>query len=330
MIHISRIVLLLILAGWLGPWQLALAEPAPLPLALQETKFITYTPRSFKVVGSVIIPATEAGISADLKLLRPYFDGLITYSSVNGHQRIPALASAEGFRAMIIGVWNPLSPVEIDNVIRAAKRHPSLVAAVIVGNEGIYSKRYGPEDVIQAMTRIKRECPHLAVTTSEPFALYFQKENVDFFKNHDLLMPNVHPVFEPWFKPKEPGQGVMMVVKVAEQFSKAYDLPLLIKETGMPSGPAGESGYSETRQALFWSELGQRFPFAPFRSVASFEAFDLPWKPATMAAAFPGNHASEAFWGFFSTTGHPKKVVAAVNTEGAFFNRTTAPRQNSY
>jgi exo-beta-1,3-glucanase (GH17 family) len=307
---------------------MARAETTPLPLLLQQTQFITYTPRSFKVMGATITAATEAGIRDDLRVLKPLFSGLITYSSVNGQERIPAIAQELGFQAIIIGVWDPRSRVEIANAIRVAKRYPGLVAAVVVGNEGIFTKRYRPEDVKQAMARIKGECPTLAVTTSEPFALYFQKEYADFFQAHDLLMPNVHPVFEPWFKPEEPGQGVMMVVNVAAQFKESYHLPLLIKETGMPSGPPDRAGYSESRQALFWSELSRRFPFAPFRAIACFEAFDAPWKPAAMAADFPGDHASEAFWGFFTATGKAKEVVNAVNRRQKFLRPAGALDQS--
>ncbi len=305
--------IIVILACWLGGGPMALAAPPPLPLLLQQTRFITYTPRSFKVMGTTITAATEAGIRDDLRVIRPLFSGLITYSCVNGQERIPAIAQELGFRAIIIGVWDPRSRVEIDNAIRVAKRYPVLVTAVIVGNEGIFTKRYRPDEVKQAMARIKGECPNLAVTTSEPFSLYFQQEYADFFQAHDLLMPNIHPLFEPWFKPEEPGQGVMMVVNVAARFKESYHLPLLIKETGMPSGPTGRSGYSQKRQALFWSELYKRFPFAPFRAFACFEAFDTPWKPAAMAVDFPGDHASEAFWGFFTASGEAKEVVNAVN-----------------
>jgi exo-beta-1,3-glucanase (GH17 family) len=294
---------------WLGASAITSADDLPLPALLQNTRFITYTPRSFSQVNGKVIPATAAGIREDLTLLRPLFNGLITYSSVNGLEQVPALAHDQAFRAIIMGIWNPLSDTEIGNVIAAAKRYPDMVAAVIVGNEGIYTKRYQTGDVERAIQRIKRECPTLAVTTSEPFFLYFKNEYHDFFSSRDLLMPNVHPVFEPWFKPSEPSHGVDMVINVTSQFKATYRLPLLIKETGVPSGPANRSEFSPERQALFWSDLFKRFPHSPSLSFACFEAFDAPWKPAATAVEFPGNHASEAFWGFFTTQGMAKKVI---------------------
>lgn len=307
------IVVLTVLLSWLGPERIVLAGDNPLPALFQQTRFISYTPRSFSVAGERVVAATESGIRADLKLLRPYFNGLITYSSINGVEAVPAIAHELGYRAVVMGIWDPRSEVEIQNVMQAARRYPSLVAAVVVGNEGLYTRRYRAEDVRQTVQRIKREFPALAATTSEPFFLYFKKEYAGFFSSLDLLMPNIHPIFEPWFKPGDPVAGVNMVLNLVGQFQGTYRLGLLIKETGVPSGPAtGQDGYTPDRQAWFWSDLIARFPAAPDLALACFEAFDAPWKPATIGNEFPGDHATEAFWGFFTIRGESKPVVKAL------------------
>lgn len=307
------IVILGTLLTWLSVATITLsAEPSPLSEVLRQTRFITYTPRDFSLVNDKVTPPSVAGIQDDLQLLSPYFNGLITYAADKGQERIPAISRGFGFQAIMMGIWDPRSEVEIGNVIKAAKRYPKLINAVIVGNEGIYTKRYLPADVQQAMARIKHECPTLAVTTSEPFFLYFKKEYADFFKSHDLLLPIVHPVFEPWFNPEEPTHGVEMVLNVANKFKESYDKPILIKETGLPSGPQGASKFSPERQAIFWAELLKRFPTSSTLALSCFEAFDAPWKPGAIAKEFPGDHASEAFWGFFTKTGEAKKVVSAL------------------
>ncbi len=286
----------------------ALADRRPLPDIIHHSRFITYTPRSFSIVGGKIVAASETGIRADLKLLRPSFDSVITYASANGLEAVPKIAHDLAYRALILGIWDPTSETEIQNVILTAKQYSTLIAAVIVGNEGIFTKRYLPEDVQHTIQRIKKECPSLPVTTSEPFFMYFKKEFTDFFHTHDLLMPNIHPVFEKWFDPSAPIQGVEMLLRVAEQFKQNYPKPLLIKETGMPSGQENR-GFSAERQALFWSEMFKRFPISGNQSFACFEAFDAPWKPAEMANTFPGEHGNEAFWGFFTTSGSGKLIV---------------------
>jgi len=177
----------------------------------------------------------------------------------------------------------------------------------------LYTRRYQVKDVQKTRQRLKKECPTLAVTTSEPFFLYFEKDYFQFFNSHDLLMPNVHPVFEHWFSASNPTQGVDMVIDITRKFATSYDKPLLIKETGLPGYAddtgLGNKGFSRERQALFWSELLKRFPFSPSQSLTCFEAFDTPWKPEEMAAAHPGDHSSEAFWGFFTRDGKKKQVV---------------------
>ena len=311
---LHRIILILsVLFAWLGSERIVQAGAPPLPAQLQQTRFISYTPRSFSIAGERVVAATESGIRADLKLLRPHFNGLITYSATSGVEAVPAIAHELGYRAVVMGIWDPLSEVEFRNVTEAARRYPSLVTAVIVGNEGLYTGRYRQADLRQAVLRIKRECPALAVTTSEPFFLYFKKENTGLFSSLDLLMPNIHPIFEPWFKPGDPVAGVNMVLNLVGQFQATYPLPLLIKETGVPSGPAtGQAGFTPEGQARFWSDLLSRFPAAANLALACFEAFDAPWKPATIGNEFPGDHATEAFWGFFTSKGEGKPVIKAL------------------
>jgi len=287
------------------------AEKNSLPPLLQKTRFIAYTPRTFAINGGRIRPATASGIREDLALLRPFFNGLITYSATSGLEVIPKIAQELGFRAVILGIWDPLSATEVNNVIQAARQYPGLIGAVIVGNEGLYTRRYQPRDLEQARLRIKKALPHLPITTSEPFFLYFEKETGEFLHRFDLLMPNVHPVFEKWFTPNAPSPGVDMVIEVAAKFQATSNKPLLIKETGLPSGP-GSKGFDPERQALFWSELLRRFPFSPRQSLTCFEAFDAPWKPAEIAATLPGDHSSESYWGFFTEKGLKKKVVTVL------------------
>ena len=307
---------LILISLLIGPVKDMHGAPPPLANEIQQSRFIAYTARSFSIDGGKVRAASEAGIREDLTLLRPFFNGLITYSATSGMEVVPQIAHELGFRAVILGIWDPLSETELINVIHAATKYPALIEGIIVGNEGLFTKRYLPQDVEKAMQRIKKELPGMAVTTSEPFFLYFEKEYSLFFNNQDLLMPNIHPVFEKWFSPNTPAQGVNMVIDVAEKFTTTFNKPLLIKETGLPGYPKhvgpNNKGFSQERQALFWSDLLKRFPFTPSRSFACFEAFDAPWKPEEMATTLPGDHSNEAFWGFFDKDGKKKLVLDAL------------------
>jgi exo-beta-1,3-glucanase (GH17 family) len=86
---------------------------------------------------------------------------------------------------------------------------------------------------------------------------------------------------------------------------------VLVKETGVPSGPA-EQGFDEAGQAEFWRALAQRLPPARTHAFAYFEAFDAPWKTASVAAQTGDVRASEAHWGLYRADGTAKPAALAV------------------
>lgn len=279
---------------------------------IKNARFISYTPRSFSVVDGQPKPASLEGITADLRLLRPDFDSLITYSCSNGLQQVPAAAEKLGYLAVIIGIWDPKSETEIQNAVRLAKKHPRLIRAISIGNEGIYAKQYAPADVEKTLLRLRKELPSISLTTSEPFFLYLKPEYFEFFKKMDFLFPNIHPTFETWFRPSDARNGAAFVLNVADKLQSQYPLPLIVKETGLPSGPSS-MGYSEENQGQFWTEILKLLAASETRNVSCFEAFDAPWKPWVTRGYFPGSdHLQEAFWGFYTVDGKSKPVVNAV------------------
>ncbi len=296
-------------------WFMATADaaaPTGLGAVIKSARFMSYTPRSFSVVNGQTTPASVEGISADLKLLRPDFDGLVTYSCSNGLEHVPDAAEKLKYLAVIIGIWDPKSETEIQNAIRLAQKYPKLIIAISIGNEGIYAKHYTPWDVENTRLRLKKELPRIALTTSEPFFLYLKPEYSDFFGRMDLLLPNIHPTFETWFKPSDAANGAAFVLNVADKLQSEYPLPLIVKETGLPSGPVS-AGFTEAYQSAFWAEILKRSVPSQTRAVSCFEAFDAPWKPAVTKGYFPGSeHSQEAFWGFFTVDGKPKPVVNVV------------------
>jgi exo-beta-1,3-glucanase (GH17 family) len=295
-------------------WVMAAADAASPDMAavIKNARFVSYTPRSFSVVNGQTKPASLEGITADLTLLRADFDSLITYSCINGLEHVPDAAEKLGYLALIVGIWDPKSEIEIQNAIRLAKKHPKRIIAISIGNEGIYAKQYVPADVEKTRLRLRKALPSIALTTSEPFFLYLKPEYFDFFNKMDLLLPNIHPTFEAWFQPSDAKNGAAFVLNVAGRLQSQYPKPLIVKETGLPSGPAS-MGYTEAYQSAFWSEILKQFPASETRAFSCFEAFDAPWKPAVTREYFPGSdHLQEAYWGFFTVDGKPKPVVNAI------------------
>jgi exo-beta-1,3-glucanase (GH17 family) len=301
-------------AVWLVGAVAAAEAPSPrerVREAIAATRFVAYTPRAFAVEGGLVRPAPAEAIRGDLELLRADFDGLVTYSSANGLDAIPGLAASLGFRAVILGVWDPRDPAELELAVAAARAHPSLVIALALGNEGLVTKRYAWSELEPAIRRARAALPGVAITTSEPFSVYLADPPSGFFEAQDFLLPNVHPIHEPWWQPDALAQGVAFVREVTARLHERAELPILVKETGLPSGPA-ERGFSEARQAEFWALLARELAPVRDRAIAAFEAFDGAWRPAEQEAQFGRPAPEEAYWGLLRADGSAKPALEAL------------------
>jgi exo-beta-1,3-glucanase (GH17 family) len=125
----------------------------------------------------------------------------------------------------------------------------------------------------------------------------------------DFALPVVH--LDPWFGEAPPGTAIDFVSNVVRELEAKTGLPVLVKETGVPSGPEGQ-GFSESRQAEFWSALAARMPSTRAHAFVWFEAFDAPWKTASVAAQTGDVRPTEAHWGLFRADGSAKPALGAV------------------
>ncbi len=278
--------------------------------ALGSVRFVAYTPTDLTIVSGQVRAASSQSVRADLEILRRDFAGLITYSCVDGVEEVPVIASKLGYRALILGIWDPLSERETANAVRLARAFPELVVGVAVGNETLLAQRHDWATLRAAMQRLRVALPEVAITTSEPFYFYLNQDPPDFLAAQDFLLPSVHPLFEPWFAEADDHQAVDFVVQVVERLTALSDKPMLVKETGLPSGPP-ERGFTPARQAGFWVALARRLPPRSGRAVAYFEAFDHPWKVGNAAPEF-GFRPEEAFWGLYSQDAEPKAALTAL------------------
>lgn len=273
-------------------------------------RFVAYVPTAFKVIDGRVRQADEASIVADLQVLRPRFDGVITYSSVDGVERVADAAARLGFRAVIMGLLDPGNAAEWANLIAAAKRHPALVAGVSVGNELAFGKRGDAASIAKAIAELRREAPTLAVATTEPFHLFLEPAWQEPLRELDFLLANVHPVFEPWFQNARDDDAAQYVVNVAGLLAAQYCGPILVKETGVPTAPS-ERGFTVERQASFYRVLQTKFANTATRAFAYFAAFDAPWREFDVHPV-PGPHPEEAHWGLYDEARNPKPVVAEI------------------
>jgi exo-beta-1,3-glucanase (GH17 family) len=278
--------------------------------ALAHGRFVAYTPTSLQVVDGRVTPANEAGIRDDLTVLRQHFDSLITYDALHGAENIPPIAASLRFRALIIGVWNPFDEREPGAAIDAARRFPSLVVGISLGNELWLSQRSDPERLAALIARVRAQVPGTALTTTEPFHLYYEPAAAPLLGQLDFVLVNVHPIFQPWFRDAPDSAAARFVVNVLDKLAPLVCGPILVKETGVPTAPQS-AGYSEDRQASFYRELRAALPASRTRGFAYFAAFDAPWR-ASDAMAVPGQHGAhpeEAHWGLFDAERHPKAAA---------------------
>ena len=284
-------------------------------------RFVAYQPTSLHMVNGHPTRAEAASIRADLQALRPYFDGLITYGSIDGAEAIPAIADSVGFRALVIGIWNPFDPVQMQAALAAAGEHPDIVIGLSFGNELVFTQRTNFADLAALAVNVRRRLPSIAISTTEPFHMFRGAAASQLLQQLDFMLVNVHPVFQPWFRDAPDRNAAEFVVNVVKQLAEGYCGPILVKEVGEPSAPS-EAGFTPDRQASFFRELLTQFPPARERSFAYFSAFDAPWR-AFDEIALPNKvraaqtHPEEAHWGLFDEHRRPKPVVARIPVLGS-------------
>jgi hypothetical protein len=299
--------------------------------AMAHGRFIAYQPTSLHVTNGVSTHADPDSIRADLQVLRPRFDSLITYDSIHGAEAIPGIAASLGYRAIIIGIWNPFNPAELSAALAAANKNPQVVVGLSLGNEMLFFHRHGSAELVGLLDTLHAQAPQLALSTTEPFQMFEAPEAAPILQRLDFLLPNIHPVFQPWFHSAPESNSVQFVVNVVSDLAGYYCGPILVKETGIPTAPE-EQGFTEKRQASFYEELRHRFvesatavaTTAPAaargsaappgaRAFAYFSAFDAPWRLQDGGPA-PGQRPAEeeAHWGLYDEKRRPKPVVASI------------------
>ena len=279
--------------------------------ALAQGRFVSYQPTSLKVVNGQVMSAQPTGIRADLDVLRPRFDSLITYDAIHGNEALPAIAAALRFRALIIGVWDPLDEQQIEAAVAAAHHFPQLVAGISLGNELLFSRRMKPAQLAERIAYLRRRLPATPLSITEPFHIYHDAAASELLGQLDFLLANVHPVFQPWFRRADDATAAQFVVNVLSELAPLSCGPVVAKETGVPTAPAS-AGFSPGRQASFYRVLRERLPSSAARAFSYFAAFDAPWRAFDALAvpgAKPGVHPEEAHWGLYDAQRVPKAAA---------------------
>ncbi len=233
------------------------------------------------------IEASCESIREDLAVLRQAeFTGLVTYSSAGilGSE-LPKMAQTEGFKGLIMGIWDPSSQEEINNA-KAASLIP-IVLGFCIGNEGL-EKRYGTTVLAGAIQNL-REATGKPATTTEEIDDYFDGA---LFGLGDWVFPNAHPYFHNQVNPDE---AVSWSKAAYDDLRRRTDLFVMFKEVGLPTAGDLEGTLSEANQERYYKDLAKtdvQFVY--------FEAFDQPWKTHLPV---------EPHWGIFRSDRTPKLLA---------------------
>jgi exo-beta-1,3-glucanase (GH17 family) len=288
-------------------------QPRPSPLRrAEEFPFFNYlkgrTPKAALVAYSPTdydprpasrrSPAKES-LAADLAALRPAFDGLILYGyDADLTPDIVAEAQRQGYRAVVLGIWDVTSATELAGTATLVKQYrQKLALAVCIGNEGLQFGRYTLADLKNAESKLREmlggswPAPYC---TSEPWGQYQQATVRDFGL---FLAPNIHPWFDR--QGSEPAAAARWVRGRALALAAKVSKLVLVKETGWPQG--GATATTPESQKAFWAAYtqGARLVSTPKRNGraffgAAFEAYMLRWKAE--ASGLP----VEEFWGLLT------------------------------
>ena len=282
----------------ISPYSVVNAAPLANLLQSTEVRWVAYSPSRLDPRQDIHHEQlSTAQLQADLRQLSDAFNGLILYAwHPMVTPRLLWLAEQEGFKAVLLGVWQPRSAAELDGVITLSEQYrDKLAVGIVVGNEGINFGRYEFEDLLFAEDYLRqRLSENVLLTTSEPLVGY---QDARLLGYGDFLAPNIHPAIDR--DQLAPGPAADWArgeaLKLAERSGKS----VLVKETGLPRG--GRADYNPEVQAAFWQHytekgLSQKAGDGVALFNVAFEAYDLPWKAE--ASGLP----IEAWWGLLSQT----------------------------
>jgi exo-beta-1,3-glucanase (GH17 family)/cellulose synthase/poly-beta-1,6-N-acetylglucosamine synthase-like glycosyltransferase len=234
-------------------------------------------------------------IRADLKLLAPLTRAVRTYSSTNGVELVPGIASEFGLR-VTVGAWidkdQDRNERELRSAIDLAKRH-SNINGIFVGNETIYRGEQKVSDLIQLIQRVKRSTT-VPVSTGEIWNVWI--EHPELVSQVDFIAAHILPYWEGFSEKQSVDQAILIYDKLRAAYPGKR---IVIAEFGWPSGGYNLKNADPGRieQAVVLRDFVSRAE-AYGIDYNIVEAIDQPWK------IFEGGVGP--YWGLFDASRQPK------------------------
>ncbi len=217
-------------------------------------------------------------IAQDLAQLAKITDCVRTYSIENGLDQVPALAAKVGLK-VIQGIWlgsNRLKNLaQISTVVGLTKEYPSVITAVVVGNEVLLRGEMTTSDLAAHIRSVKSQVA-VPVTYADVWEYWLRNREV--YDAVDFVTIHILPYWEDF--PIRARHAASHVDAIRKRMAVAFPgKEILVGETGWPSQGRMREGAlpSRTNQARVVSEILLLAKQENFR-VNLIEAYDQPWK----------------------------------------------------
>jgi exo-beta-1,3-glucanase (GH17 family) len=294
------------LAIWGLFWMLGqpIEIPEPLPVG-QKLQCVSYTPfvrgeSPLEAPEGLAVPA--ARIRADLRLLSRWSRCVRTYSA-RALGPLPSVARELGME-VLLGAWVNSDPEltrdEIESAVALAARYPSVIKAVIVGNEVLLRGEMTGQELARLILEVKGRIVQ-PVTYADVWAFWLKHPEVA--PAVDFLTIHILPYWEDL--PVPVGQALAHVMQVRDAVAERYPgRKLLIGEAGWPSEGRMRLGAlpsleNEARFIRAFVALAEREHWR----YNVIEAFDQPWKRLNEGAV-------GGAWGLFTAEREDKHVLS--------------------
>jgi exo-beta-1,3-glucanase (GH17 family) len=246
---------------------------------LSGTLFVTYTPTGFNPTTQPVTSPTAKDIRDDLAAIQSLTAaagvpagriGVITYGCRDGLEQIPPLACERGI-AVLLGIFNPLDRVEVDNAARLLERaelEPTIVACC-VGNEALTFRRARLDEIRKVCGQLRAVRP-VPLTTTEIIQSYGNEALFEF----DFTLVNAHALFASVYSTDKAGKWA--VGRIEDLLAAAPQGHLvLVKEIGWRAAPPP---FDRGQQRRYWetvlsSPVARRVNIAFFDGLSNLDTW---------------------------------------------------------
>jgi len=307
------VIIALVALGNFAAWW-ACNRPVELPSwwgVIQGVSFSPYRETENPLTGKF---PTRAEIDSDLKLLQTQVGAVRTYSTTEGVEDVPELASEYGLH-VAAGAWLDKradnNQLELESLAGMVRLYPN-IDRVLIGNESIHRGDVSVAQMIQYL-RWARSRIEVPVSTAEP--AYVWLAHPELGKEVDYIAAHVLPYWE-GIKAED---AVKYLASEYQRLKAAFPhKPVVLTEVGWPSKgrQIGHAKASLANQALFMREF---LNFADREGVQYYlmEAFDQPWKVDIEGTA-------GAYWGLYDADRQAKFSFAGPITENPYWSYLAA------